>query len=745
MRPGKTSVAHHAGARPKRLRSRIGPRLLAAVMLPALALSAVGIAGMQRMNQDATAVSAVVAEVAQVERTLRLYAGLVDEKSGSESIVIASAYNLSPAQVARLTGFDVVGQLRTARAAVDAALADGGAAILGKHAARLLPLRTRIDAGTAPETAVRPYFINIIEVAQSAWLAQIRDLTQMSLTTVRATDIRRAIAGLADAVDAFLAGTRMTWASASLTTQGVPGGKTGARDLAAASALYARATSELGTELTGRGAATWHRLIAADADVKSFQRFLAGLRRQPSGTAAGVSIPEVARTFRAGLIFQGHLRKVVDAAAVDVRTLAIRLHAATRRDRNRYLLGLALVAACTAAVAFAIARSIVTPLRRLAARASEVSAGAIGDAPLEPSGPYEVALVTEAFNEVVANLVALDTITLAFADAHLDDPVLVNALPGRLGDSLRDSVETLKESIRSNANLRENLQRSETHFRDLADRSPDVVFRLTRDPAPRLEYLSPSFEDLTGISVASAMADFGIVAAALDDLGRKVLADAAVGRNFKPQVDITLRRKDGTLAVFELHVVETSDGIHGIGRDVTEIRALQAVLAEQAMRDPLTGLANRRFLDELLDRSLRRARRAGTPIAVAFLDLDAFKSVNDNYGHEAGDTVLRVTAARLQAAVRDADVVARYGGDEFIVVYEGANDDALQRLRQCIEDALELPVDIGNGVTVSCRPSVGIADSRVTHASAAELIDAADRAMLEAKRHHMHTPRPAVV
>ena len=89
------------------------------------------------------------------------------------------------------------------------------------------------------------------------------------------------------------------------------------------------------------------------------------------------------------------------------------------------------------------------------------------------------------------------------------------------------------------------------------------------------------------------------------------------------------------------------------------------------MRDPLTGLANRRLLDELLGRAIQRAKRLGTPLSVVFLDLDTFKSVNDTYGHEAGDAVLRVTAARLQTAVRDADVVARYGGDEFIVVYEG--------------------------------------------------------------------------
>ena len=722
--------------------SRIGPRLFVSVMVPVIALSAVGIAGVARLNEDARAVSAVAAAVTRVGRTLRLYAGLVDEKSGSESIVIAAAYHLSPAEVSRLTGFDVASQLRSARSEMDAALAEGSGIVLGRRAAALMALRTRIDAGVAHEAGVRSFFIDLIDVAQSAWLAQIHELTQMSLETVRSSEIRRAISGLTDTVDAFIYGTKMTWAAASLTAQGVPGGSTGARDLEAAHALYERAAVALATDLGGSGAATWNRLIVTDPDVKAFQHFVIRLREHPSTTAAGTTIPEVAQTFHSGLIFQGHLRKAVDAAATDVQSLARRLRRDTDAARNRYLVALGLIAGLTAALAIVTAHSLVSPLRRLAVRASEVSAGSIDNPPLEPSGPYEVAMVTTAFNEVVTNLSALDTITLALAEADFENPALAQSLPGRIGESLRHSVETLKRSIRGNEDLLETMQVSETRFRELADRSPDVVFRVTRDPQARIEYLSPSFETLTGIPVEAAKADFGVLAAALDREGRTALEDAARGRNFQPQIDMTLRRADGSLAVFELHVVEVPNGLHGIARDVTEIRALQATLAEQAMRDPLTGLANRRLLDELLGRALRRANRLGTPLAVAFLDLDAFKSVNDDYGHEAGDTVLRETAIRLQAAVRDADVVARYGGDEFIVVYEIANERELQHLQQRIEDALSRPIDIGNGVEVRCRPSIGMADSRGTATTAAELIAVADRAMLAAKRDRTRSPRP---
>jgi len=285
------------------------------------------------------------------------------------------------------------------------------------------------------------------------------------------------------------------------------------------------------------------------------------------------------------------------------------------------------------------------------------------------------------------------------------------------------------------------LERSEAGFRELADGTPDIVFRFSRVPDPHFEYLSPSFETITGIPVATVKANFGAFAAAHDDAGRAGLADFIAGRNFQPHLDLAFRRKDGTFGVFDLHVVETADGTQGVARDVTEMRALQAQLAEQAARDPLTGLANRRLLDELLGRALRRANRSGTKLTVAFLDLDKFKSVNDTHGHDAGDAVLRATATRLQAAVRDADVVARYGGDEFVVVYEGADDNTVHRLVERIHNALRAPIDIGDGVTVCCPASVGIADTRSTAPNAAALIGAADREMLEVKKQQAPSPR----
>ncbi len=715
---------------------------MVAVLVPIVALSALGAAGVMQRYRGINALHGVVTQVGRLEQTLHLYAGLVGEKTGSESVAVAAGLDLSPAEASRLAGYDIEAQLRSARAVVDAAIADGAGKILGTKVSQLAALRVRIDAGDASETVVRRFFLDSIDVVESAWLAQRFELTNLSDETFGSAGLRRAVAGLRDVVEAFISGSKATTAAGALTVPGVPGKATAATDLAAAYAVYTRASFGLTAEFGEKGKAAWERLIVVDPDVKAFQKFLVGAIERPSGQSAGASIADIATTFRAGLIFQDHLRSVVGAAATDVVTLAAGLRSDAQRDLNRYLLAIGLIAASSAAIALVTARKIVTPLRRLASRASEVSAGVIDGDPLDAIGPYEVASVTDTFNEIVANLAVLDASTLALAGADLDNPVLARSVPGRIGGSLRNSVDKLRDSIRDNEELRSSLESTEARFRELAEWSPDIIWRFSRLPEPHFEYLSPSFETLTGIAAGAVEADIGVLIAALDSEGRVLVADMAAGRNFRARADLTLRRADDTVVVFELRAVETPDGTQGVGRDVTDVRALQTSLKEQAGRDPLTGLANRRLLDELLVRAIRRADRSGAPIAVAFLDLDDFKAVNDTYGHEAGDAVLRATADRLQAAVRDADVVARYGGDEFVVVYEGADDDAIQHFGERIDAALSSPIDVGGGVAVRCAPSVGVADSRNTANTPAALIRAADQAMLEVKRARGTARRP---
>jgi diguanylate cyclase (GGDEF)-like protein len=120
-----------------------------------------------------------------------------------------------------------------------------------------------------------------------------------------------------------------------------------------------------------------------------------------------------------------------------------------------------------------------------------------------------------------------------------------------------------------------------------------------------------------------------------------------------------------------------------------ELERTNALLAEQATTDGLTGLKNKRFLDEALEVHFSRAVRQREPLSVVLLDVDRFKPFNDAYGHQAGDDVLRAVAASLKGSVRDHDVVARYGGEEFLVVLPNTDRDAClavaERLRAGIE------------------------------------------------------------
>jgi diguanylate cyclase (GGDEF)-like protein/PAS domain S-box-containing protein len=277
------------------------------------------------------------------------------------------------------------------------------------------------------------------------------------------------------------------------------------------------------------------------------------------------------------------------------------------------------------------------------------------------------------------------------------------------------------------------LAESEALFRDLADKSSDIVWRLVTSPSPHFEYVSPSIERILGYPPSYFTDDFTRILDILDDEGRAAVTRSFYGEPLPARSDFTFRHADGSILIGELVITPLRGGVQGVGRDVTQLRRLQADLAALALRDPLTGLANRRLFDELLAAKMARTERTKEPLAIAFLDLDGFKRVNDTYGHDAGDIVLRETARRLLAMVRGADVVARIGGDEFVIVYEPddvATDDIVAR----INVALSAPIDISHSVSVTCPASVGRADTTTVGNDAAVLLASADAAMYAVKR-----------
>ena len=170
-----------------------------------------------------------------------------------------------------------------------------------------------------------------------------------------------------------------------------------------------------------------------------------------------------------------------------------------------------------------------------------------------------------------------------------------------------------------------------------------------------------------------------------------------------------------------------------VWRDITPLKNAQAELQEQAIRDPLTGLYNRRYLSEALTRELARAARENYPISLALIDIDDFKRLNDEYGHPAGDSVLRGFAKQLLDQTRVEDMVYRYGGEEFLVLLPncaGANAvNIADKWRKSFSAANPSYKNGTKEFTISC----GIAEFPTDGRTGAELIAAADHFLYQAK------------
>jgi diguanylate cyclase (GGDEF)-like protein/PAS domain S-box-containing protein len=170
-----------------------------------------------------------------------------------------------------------------------------------------------------------------------------------------------------------------------------------------------------------------------------------------------------------------------------------------------------------------------------------------------------------------------------------------------------------------------------------------------------------------------------------------------------------------------------------IGHDVTDRRASEHKNWTKANYDDLTGLPNRSFFTNRLEEYVKHSHRSGSSIALLFIDLDYFKEINDRFGHEAGDSLLKQTAARIQSCVRESDTAARLGGDEFIVILKNLqNPGHVDIVAEKIRQRLVEPFDLGNH-TIQISASIGVSLSPQDTTFANELINHADSAMYASK------------
>lgn len=201
--------------------------------------------------------------------------------------------------------------------------------------------------------------------------------------------------------------------------------------------------------------------------------------------------------------------------------------------------------------------------------------------------------------------------------------------------------------------------------------------------------------------------------------------------------EITGKKQDGSEFPLEISLSswKTTEGVFysGIVRDVTERKSLEDQLTHQALHDPLTKLANRVLFRDRVEHAIVRAGRKRAPVAVLFLDLDNFKSVNDSLGHAAGDELLVSFTERLQACLRSSDTPARLGGDEFAILVEDIeHTEGAVFVAERIQNVLAAPFSIC-GTDVFVGTSIGIATTATAHETPEELLRNADVAMYMSK------------
>jgi diguanylate cyclase (GGDEF)-like protein/PAS domain S-box-containing protein len=315
-------------------------------------------------------------------------------------------------------------------------------------------------------------------------------------------------------------------------------------------------------------------------------------------------------------------------------------------------------------------------------------------------------------------------------------PAIERAASARTS-ALRDDNQRLSEDLALTLRTEKSLRLRE---KVIEVSSNAILICSAEAPDYAIEYVNPAFEAITGYSAAEVVGrPLRALQGTSQDHQNLEEISAALREQREGHAVLRNYRKDGTGYWNDLYISPVRDDSGAIVNfvvaqyDISAVMRYEAELEYQARHDALTGLANRNLLHERLERAIANARHGNTELWVVFVDLDRFKFVNDALGHEAGDILLKTLAERLKLAVREADTVARMGGDEFVLVLpEGSSREAGMKVIANIMEAVATPLQIqSHEFFLTC--SVGIAAYPSDGGNAETLTKHADIAMYRAK------------
>jgi diguanylate cyclase (GGDEF)-like protein len=599
------------------LRKRFLPLSLRAslvLILLAPIAATVGFASATAVGRWSSRNEAVTARTATLEldALMTARAAIADEDVPTAAIVYAAAYHVSPAVLDSLLGIDFEAELAAARQMVDRQTVLRTTPSLEGDYAELMSLRSAEAQGKVSYAAVQAFFGKFGSAVDASWLSSFATLSRQ-VDASAPLAIRNSLNVLRSAFTAFTAGLQQTTFAVDVLT--TPSTTAQVEGLIVATEQFASSVQGFPGQLGPRGAAAWEAL-SHSPQVSRYNASVqvaiqVGLRHEAPPYATNLKAH--AGVFTASVERAAALTTLVLAAAADLLAASAVQEAAATGGLVADLGLMALLLVVALGGVALLSRAAGQPLARIVSAAGAVRAGDFDLAPLDESGPKELALAAGAFNEMSATLRAVEAHAVALADNDLDNPALRSPLPGRTGRAFQVALDQLHDSMRANEEQRDLLHVRATH-------------------------------------------------------------------------------------------------------------------------DSLTGLLNRGAAVEALNRDLARARRGGQVLALLFIDLDGLKGINDSFGHEGGDAAIRAIADALRVTTRQEDVVARIGGDEFIVACLGAPDLAgtttlAERIR--LEVSATVTEVGGQRIDVAC--SIGIALSEPSDDSVDPLMNRADQALYLAK------------